>query len=84
MVWPPRVHTSRVIPRRAAELAQLESAMWEAATRLDRSWMDRHLAWDFIEFGGSGRTYDRAAILDAIRNGEAELPSVRLNGLVVR
>lgn len=58
--------------------------MWEAATRLDRSWMERHLAWDFVEFGYSGRTYDRAAILDAIGDDAIELPRVSLTGMVVR
>jgi hypothetical protein len=47
-----------------ARLVALEHAMWDPATRGDRSWMDDHLTDEFVEFGYSGRTYDRNGILD--------------------
>lgn len=47
-----------------SELLALEAAMWHDATRGDPTWMDEHLADDFIEHGYSGRSYDRTAILE--------------------
>lgn len=47
-----------------AQLIELERAMWNDATRSDRSWMDRHLSDGFTEFGWSGRKYTRAEILE--------------------
>lgn len=65
-----------------ATLRRLETAMWEIATRADRDWMGAHLTDDFTEFGFSGRSYDRSAILDvAVEQIEIELP---LTDFVVR
>ena len=37
--------------------------------------MDTHLAWDFFEFGLSGRRYDRGEVLDAeVGEVDAVLP----------
>lgn len=47
----------------AETLNRLEESLWHAATRFDRSYMDRILAADFFEFGRSGRIYDREQIL---------------------
>ena len=47
-----------------ADLARLEEAMWRDETRCDRHWMAAHITADFVEFGASGRTYDRAEILE--------------------
>jgi hypothetical protein len=46
-----------------AELKRLEEALWRPETRLSPEWMDAVLAEDFVEFGASGRVYDRAATL---------------------
>lgn len=42
-------------------LQRLEEAMWRAETRFDPEWMDRHVTDDFLEFGRSGRVYDKSA-----------------------
>lgn len=60
----------------ARELEKLEEALWRSATRGDRQWMDSILAPHFMEYGRSGRVYDRklslsVAVPDAI---EIELP----------
>jgi ribonuclease HI len=63
-------------------LSNLETAMWQTATRSDREWMDAHLTDDFTEFGFSGRAYDRTAILEQpVEQIDIELP---LSDLAVR
>lgn len=62
----------RVTDDDIAALRDLETAMWQTATRGDRSWMDRHLAPHFGEFGRSGRRYDRHEIL-TIDIGEIDI-----------
>ena len=52
-------------------LLELEESLWQTATRFDRDYMDRVLAADFLEFGRSGRVYDRQAVL--------EVPAVTLD-----
>ena len=47
----------------AAELTALEEAMWRAETRYDPAFQHARFAADFVEFGRSGRVYDRAQIL---------------------
>lgn len=47
------------------ELRSLEESLWRSETRFDRAHMERVLAPDFVEFGRSGRTYDRAACMGA-------------------
>jgi len=46
------------------ELTVLEEGLWTIATRGDRTWMDAHLTDDFVEYGRSGRAYDKQHILD--------------------
>ena len=46
-----------------AELIELERALWRAETRFDPEFMERTLAVDFLEFGRSGRVYQRADTL---------------------
>ncbi len=46
------------------ELRTLEDGMWRRETRGDASWMAAHVTDDFLEFGRSGRTYDRTAVVD--------------------
>lgn len=47
-----------------ATLVELETALWREETRFDRAWMDRVLHDDFVEFGQSGRVWDRATTVD--------------------
>jgi ribonuclease HI len=49
----------------ATELRTLEEGMWRPETRFDRDWMARHLTEDVVEFGQSGRVYDKAGMLEA-------------------
>ena len=65
-----------------AELAALETALWNANTRGDREWMSEILSPTFTEFGRSGRVYTRddslsVSVPDHI---EIELPLVPLFG----
>ena len=46
-------------------LRTLEESLWRAETRFDHTYMDGVLAPDFLEFGRSGRRYDKAATLAA-------------------
>lgn len=46
------------------DLLDLETALWRSETRFDPAWMDRVLHADFVEFGQSGRVWDRAATID--------------------
>jgi len=41
----------------------LEQKLWRENTRFDHTFMERVLADDFLEFGRSGRIYERADIL---------------------
>lgn len=45
-------------------LVGLEDGLWRTATRFDPDHMDHVLADDFLEFGRSGRVYDRRAVID--------------------
>lgn len=47
------------------ELRSLEEALWSPETRFDREWMEDHVTDDVVEFGQSGRVYDKAAMLDS-------------------
>ena len=47
------------------KLQQLEEALWHEDTRYDVGFMEQVLAADFVEFGRSGRTYQRADIVDS-------------------
>ena len=47
----------------AATLRDLEESLWREETRFDRAYMGTVLAPEFLEFGRSGRRYDRDAIL---------------------
>jgi ribonuclease HI len=46
-----------------AILRDLEESLWREETRFDRAHMDSVLAPGFVEFGRSGRRYDRDAII---------------------
>lgn len=45
-------------------LRSLETGMWTPVTRFDREWMGRHVTDDVVEYGQSGRVYDKAAMLE--------------------
>ncbi len=63
-------------------LIALERAMWTVATRGDRTWMDAHLTDDFVEYGRSGRIYDKQATLDTpVGPFHAELDDLRVERL---
>jgi len=49
------------------DLRLLEEELWREETRFDRKRMDSIIALDFIEFGRSGRTYNREECLAATR-----------------
>ena len=45
-------------------LEALEESLWRAETRFDHEYMERILAPDYVEFGGSGRVYQREDTLN--------------------
>lgn len=47
----------------AEELRRLEESLWSEATRFDPDHMEALLAAGFLEFGRSGRRYDREEVL---------------------
>jgi hypothetical protein len=55
--------TPRLSPEDVAELMRLEQAMWQAQTRFDPAFQARYFAPDFVEFGRSGKIYDRTLTL---------------------
>lgn len=46
-------------------LQTLEESLWRSETRFNWEYLERILAPDFFEFGGSGRVYSRAEIIAA-------------------
>lgn len=48
-----------------ATLRALEESLWREETRYDRTHLESVLAPGFLEFGMSGRRYDRDAIIEA-------------------
>ena len=46
----------------AEELHELEARLWQTASRFDHAFMDAVLDEDFVEFGRSGRRYDKATL----------------------
>ena len=63
-------------------LQRLEGSLWQSSTRFDRAYMETVLAPDFVEFGRSGRTCDRAACLGLpARKFDAELRQMQVRFL---
>jgi hypothetical protein len=61
--------------RTVDHLRELEEGMWRPETRFDRAWMDGHVTSDVVEYGQSGRVYDKAAMLEpTYREIDAVLP----------
>ena len=52
-------------PEDRVELTRLEESMWIEVTRFDQSFMEAVLAADFFEFGKSGMSHTREAVLSA-------------------
>ena len=50
-----------------AQLARLEESMWMETTRFNEALMQNTLAQDFFEFGKSGKTHTREAVVGAAR-----------------
>jgi hypothetical protein len=66
-------------PDDKAELTRLEEAMWRAETRFDLAFQEARFAPDFVEFGRSGRVYNRAQIIRTDKHPiEASLHNLRL------
>jgi hypothetical protein len=70
----------------AALLLQQEQALLTAEVRGSRAALEALLAPEFVEFGSSGRVFDRAAIVAALRNeikdvGGAEIRDFRCTRL---
>ncbi len=55
----------QLTPEDIHELQKLEECLWRSQTRFDRGFMDQTLAYDFFEFGRSGRSYRRDETLSA-------------------
>ncbi|SFL12655.1 hypothetical protein SAMN04488518_11774 [Pseudovibrio ascidiaceicola] len=57
-----------------SNLLSLEQRLLDPAVRGSRHLLDQLLHADFIEIGASGRTYDRAQVLDALPTEAADYP----------
>ena len=65
-----------------AELTRLEEAMWRPETRFDVAFQEARFSQDFIEFGRSGRVYNRDEIIRTDKHSiDATIP---LPGLAFR
>ncbi len=70
----------------AATLRRLEADLLRPKIRGSTVELEARLAPDFLEFGSSGRVYDRAAIvaLLAAETAEGRAPASRIEGFSVR
>ena len=75
-LWPDRGH-GPIRPRRHLDMdasnhfRSLEERLLDPAVRRDSEQVSALLADDFVEFGSSGRTFDKTQVLECLRN---ELP----------
>jgi hypothetical protein len=67
----------------ADQLRQLEEHLLNPATRRDPTLVAPLLADDFIEFGASGRVFDKASILEDLKN-EPPRPASLLEDFAIR
>jgi hypothetical protein len=58
-------------PALESEIRILEERLLQATTRSSRGQVDELLADDFIEFGSSGRTFDKAAAMEFLATESA-------------
>jgi hypothetical protein len=57
------------------EITRLEEAMWRGETRFDQKFQETRFALDFLEFGRSGRVYERCQLIfSEMRQIRARLP----------
>jgi hypothetical protein len=59
-----------------AHLRQLEESLLDPAVRRDSELVASLLADDFIEFGSSGRSFDKASIIEELKNEPARPASL--------
>jgi hypothetical protein len=72
-------------PELVAHLRTLEEDLLRAAIRGSPPELEARLAPDFVEFGRSGRVYDRAALVAALAaEGDDDSPVVRVRDFAVR
>lgn len=67
----------------ADHLRQLEERLLDPAVRKDPAVASHLIADDFLEFGSSGRTFDKAAILETLSN-EPPSPPILLTHFAAR
>ena len=67
----------------AEHLRQLEERLLDPAVRKDPAVVSYLLADDFLEFGSSGRTFDKTATLEALSN-EPPSPHILLTRFAAR
>jgi hypothetical protein len=67
-----------------ALLRGLEISLHQAEVRASREKLDALLADDFIEFGRSGRTYDKQAILSALTKETGTSPPPEVSNFQAR
>jgi len=65
------------------QLRQLEERLLDPAIRRNPTLVAPLLADDFIEFGASGRVFDKASILEDLKN-EPPRPASRLTDFAIR
>ena len=64
-------------------LRQLEERLLDPVIRRDSALVATLLADDFLEFGASGRVFDKASILEDLKN-DPPRPASRLTDFVIR
>ena len=69
-------------PQARIELTELEEAMWRAETRFDPAFQEQRFAADFVEFGRSGRVYQRSDIIR--QSGQAIAAKLPLPNMEIR
>ena len=67
----------------ADHLKALEESLLDPTNRRNPELISNLLAEDFLEFGSSGRTFDKSAILEELRN-EPQHQTARLNDFAIR
>jgi hypothetical protein len=67
----------------ADHIKSLEETLLDPAVRKNSEQVSNLLADDFLEFGSSGRTFDKAAILEDLRN-EPPHQTARLSDFAIR
>ena len=58
------------------QIAQLEDQARDSAVKGDSSFLEKHLANDYVRVRPDGSTEDRQAAIDALKNGTAKYSSI--------